>query len=472
MIAVIDGFDPVEADKPRTRQEFATSIANVKGWSGLARRTREKEILAILGKPDDVRTHADPGGIATTGTKEIWCYGTKGHLTFPTLGCVYIDTQGRAQYVYGGGNPPSPGLFKEGELRDLLCIIDTVPILSGQDYNPLPMIQIVNTLVTLPKDKALAAIEEYLRIAPGFRRDTRQGMILLLRTLFELPQPPGYMPYFYGVQPWPNWPNNREDIPCFPLWLVDDVPLMLVSSFASIGLAEPAQAHVDYFRKHGRLRARPLSPTNSPLQLLDLFAKHYLRLYSQDPDSRNAVIGKTLIINQLLRLVDSVSRVETDVYGRKFSGGRDIDERWKQITNEFAKLDIRWDAKQNKYTFKDGSSLPDLPVKHYRREIWKLDRVTGDGKVVVQRIHKGYIRLELTWSGPRGSKIEPGSLRLYVVNAKSAALAEIGLASLASAAMDGSDYVDSSMIELSEGQHVQIELVIGNTSARSSIYKP
>ena len=40
----------------------------------------ESEVVAILGRPDDVRTQFDPGGIGRVHTKEIWCYGTKGHL--------------------------------------------------------------------------------------------------------------------------------------------------------------------------------------------------------------------------------------------------------------------------------------------------------------------------------------------------------------------------------------------------------
>src|SRR5439155_26392043 len=74
--------------KPETRQAFARAMSKIK--EGMA----EKDVLALLGKPDDIRTHNDPGGISTTRTKEIWCYGTNGHLTFATLGRVYIDNEG------------------------------------------------------------------------------------------------------------------------------------------------------------------------------------------------------------------------------------------------------------------------------------------------------------------------------------------------------------------------------------------
>src|SRR5437588_45169 len=69
---------------PRTRAEFAAAMAKVK--KGMP----EKEVLALLGKPDDIRTQCDPGGIAVDRTtREVWRYGTNGHLTCPTLGCVY-----------------------------------------------------------------------------------------------------------------------------------------------------------------------------------------------------------------------------------------------------------------------------------------------------------------------------------------------------------------------------------------------
>jgi hypothetical protein len=73
---------------PRTRAEFAAAMAKIK--EGMT----EKEILDILGKPDDVRTQFDPGGVHLAQTKEIWCYGANGHLSFPTLGSIYVDENG------------------------------------------------------------------------------------------------------------------------------------------------------------------------------------------------------------------------------------------------------------------------------------------------------------------------------------------------------------------------------------------
>jgi hypothetical protein len=60
--------------------------------------TRE-EVEAILGKPDDVRTKYDPGGIRRAETEEIWRHGTNGHLTTATLGSIYIDGNGKVQAI-------------------------------------------------------------------------------------------------------------------------------------------------------------------------------------------------------------------------------------------------------------------------------------------------------------------------------------------------------------------------------------
>ena len=80
-------------------------------------------------------------------------------------------------------------MFTEDELRDLLRLLDTAPGLDGYSYNPLPVIQIVNKLQPLGKEKALAAIAEYVRVSDEWSdfRGPRSGMFLVLAVLFDLP---------------------------------------------------------------------------------------------------------------------------------------------------------------------------------------------------------------------------------------------------------------------------------------------
>lgn len=98
--AKTDGGTAIASDA-RDRVSFAGRLSTVR------ERLAADRVREILGPPDDIRRE----GIM--GTKERWCYGTSGHLTFPTLGEVYIDEKGTVQFVYGGqGQPPPAGMFR------------------------------------------------------------------------------------------------------------------------------------------------------------------------------------------------------------------------------------------------------------------------------------------------------------------------------------------------------------------------
>jgi hypothetical protein len=77
------------------RGAFAGAFAQVK--EGM----HTDELEALLGKPDDIRTQADPDGISISGVDQIWCYGTDQHLGFPTLATVDIDYVGRVRSFHG-----------------------------------------------------------------------------------------------------------------------------------------------------------------------------------------------------------------------------------------------------------------------------------------------------------------------------------------------------------------------------------
>ncbi len=204
-----------------SRQDFVDQISQLRVGMPV------DHVRELLGEPDDIRTHYDPGGISTARTKEIWCYGTNGHLTFPTLGQVYIDNHDEVQYVYGGRDPPehiyfvprpkpdppNPELIGEEELRELLRTIDRAPhlMMGPKPYRALDMIQIVNALQPLGKEKALAVIDEYLRVCSEFHSGAWTGSILILRLLFEVPVDPTVLPLSTGF-----W--ERQYRPQFPLY--------------------------------------------------------------------------------------------------------------------------------------------------------------------------------------------------------------------------------------------------------------
>ena len=386
--------EPVQANQ-RTRRDFAAAMAKIK--EGMP----EKDILAILGKPDDTQTQYDGGGISTYRTKEVWRYGTNGHLTFPTLGCVYIDTDGKAQYIYGGlGQPPDPGLLPEAELLPLLRLIDQAPSYGlGYHYDPLAVIRIVNALQPLGKEKALTAIDEYLRVATHFHSAAREGLFLVLRVLFEVPTDPGYMPKMGVGEEMPSQPADAKRIPRFPILLEDDIPLLLVRGYNLGGEPERAERHVAYFRAKGTLRERRLTPANTPLGLLGRFTKTTGQLY----DDTALSDCKLLIANQLLHLLDSVYRREEE-RGLRFQPGNGFDNRWKTVMAEVEKLDIRWSAEKGRYTFKDGSHLPDQVRKLYRRDIWKLQGLNDEATLIIERTGNKQVSVCLQRSWKKGAE--------------------------------------------------------------------
>ncbi len=261
---------PEASDAPprpayRSRRDFAAAMSRVK--KGMP----AQEVYELLGPPEDIRTQDDPRGITTAGTREVWRYGTAGHLTFPTLGCVAIDTDGDAQYIAGSGDPLcKPEDLPEEDLRRLLLLLDNAPSFhSSRRFNPLALIRVVNELLPLGKERALSVIEEYLRLC-SFAEDTAEdGVFLVLRVLFEVPEEPGYMPHMWVGAPSPEEPTDPQRLPHFPLLLLDDVPLLLIGGYSVGGRPELPHSHVRYFREHGRLRTKPLVPPADPLVFLD-----------------------------------------------------------------------------------------------------------------------------------------------------------------------------------------------------------
>jgi hypothetical protein len=451
-----------------SRAQFAQALSGVK--EGMT----ETEVQAILGKPDDVRTQHDPGGISTYRTKEIWCYGADGHGTFPTRGSVYIDKDGKAQYVFGGrGTPLAPEVMAESDLLPLLRLIDRMPSYnSGHAYDPSVVIRVANALHPLGKDKALAVVQEYTRVA-DWETPAPEGLFLVLRVLFDVPADPGHLPVMYVGAPGPAPPEDLTLLPRFPILLVDDIPLLLVSGYSLAGQAERVESHVEQLRDRGRWRAQPLTPTNNPFRSLAGYEQAYRLAYGQGPEEGHQV----MIINQLLRLVDGVYRLPPDRNGSRFAGGGNIAERWQRLTADATKRAIRWNVEKQRYTWEDGSHLPDVQPKAYRREIWKLEGLQGEAEVVLERRDEKRVRVNYSWSGHVGVKLGPAEVEVLApkgerVGARTETLTRFRPSSLGAVAGDQAFSSQSHEVELPEGEEIQVKLTVGDSVKLSPVYKP
>jgi hypothetical protein len=349
-------------EPPRGRRAFVQALNKIK--KGMP----EAEVIAIVGRPDDIGGKKERN---LGGTLKIWRYGTSGHKQPATLGQIWIDVDHRVQLIAGQGTPPPEGLLTEPELRRILEALLDLPGLNAGRYNPRPVIRAVNLLQPLGKGKALAAIEDFLRIFPFEIADykahnAREGVFVVLRALFEVPTGPTVFPYEIkspgGTMPpilvgyaTPG-PDDEKLLPRFPVAIEGDIPFCLAEDCALAGVPEPPEWHVSYFRKFGKLRAKPLSPTARPVEALLAFEKsprwYFKRIRARfyTDQHERVVLG-----NQVMRLLDTVDQVKPNCDGNAL--GFDSDEQNQKILNHASTLAVRWDAKESKYTLLDATSL-------------------------------------------------------------------------------------------------------------------
>jgi hypothetical protein len=353
----------------------------------------------------------------------------------------------------------SPEMIRE-EVEAILGKPDDV---SGWGYNPRSVIRAVNALQPLGKEKALAAVAEYLRVAPvSFDAPAVEGMFLVLRTLFEIPSPPGHMPVMMVGAPSPAGPEDRTKIPRFPIHIQDDIPFLMVSGYSLFGQAESPESHLNYFREHGVIRSLPLAPPPDPLASIS----RVLDALSKDGAGPDGATDYDMLFNQALWLLDSVYEVEDSPFGDKLYRAT-IGDREKAV-EAISRLKLRWDEKKQDYTFADGTTPRIDRPGPYRRNIWKPDIPELNLTMTIERINRKAIKVSVFWTeGEQELRNQPRVIRIYNASDRSLPLAQFQLEYL----KNGSTYTGAT-IKYEEGQ-VLVALFEGEkTTAQSPEYKP
>lgn len=435
-----------------SRAEFARALAKVKPGMPAS------EVRALLGEPGDVRTERDPGGITAARTVEVWRYGTNGHLTFGTLGTVHVQADGTVQYAFGGaGAPPPDGDFDERELRRLLRLVDAVPSYSG-DPDPLPLIQAVNALQRLGKARALAVLDEYLRVSSWLDDPGREGTFLVMRTLFEVPDDPGHLPPMFVGAPAPAAPADPRALPRFPLVIVEDVPFRVVYGYMLAGHPEQPEQHLEWFRRNGVIRERPLAPPAEPLALVETLAgasgTPFLRATGLDDEN-----GRRFILAQGLRLVATAFRERLPDRGP-------LDDGWRAVRAAYGARVLRWDGGADRYTLDDGSVLPAEPRPIYQRAIFTPAAPGATVRVILERRDEAEVLLELRVELERGASFPKGRLR--ILDEGGAELAGLDFIGLTAPPNSTAGMVQGSVVRLAEGTKVRAELALDGQPAQTS----
>ena len=177
----------------------------------------------------------------------------------------------------------------------IISLLDQATSMSFEDYNPAYVIQAVNVLQPLGKEKALEQIDSCLE-----NRDKSQyayGLFWVLRVLFEAPVGQGFPPVRMGTPSIPP-PAEPAKLPRFPIVMVQDIPFLAVRGYYLRGLPEPVEAHVAYFREHGIILEHPLAPPESITGIEEEFLQRWKAAYG---DAYTTQVSET-IKSQIARI--------------------------------------------------------------------------------------------------------------------------------------------------------------------------
>jgi hypothetical protein len=441
-------------EPPRNRTKFVEALNRVQ--EGMS----EAAVLGLLGRPDQKIVKEPPDGVAPRGTRhfESWRYGVMGQPPIATLGDIEFDQEREVNSIDGQGKALPEGLFTEEQIRKLIDLLNGVNFNGGAaGHEPGPLIRAVNALQPLGKEKALAAIEEYLRCAGQIRGER---VFLVLRTLFEVPAEPGYLPGIYdNGRADRRGPSDPKLLPRFPIALEGEIPFLIAGRVAWEGLGYPTpEQEIPYFRGLA-LRSKPLHPTTRPFAAIDEFTHSPRWSFKPQRDFAGAQVALLPgeLDTQAARLLGSVVRYEEDPCGCSPQADVGTAGRVRRRA-ELSKLQIRWDANHCRYTFADGTTLPEIRREKFS---WKPPLPGRSVAFTVQRTNPTCIEMGLNETWQSGAT-PVTNVKVYVVSVKQKPLYDFGL-------FGGWKWVN---LCLKEGTEIQAEFKFGETIQRSPVFKP
>jgi hypothetical protein len=276
--------------------------------------------------------------------------GTKAGQTITWKNSVPVLPQSVGAVKITGPDPLSPAL-------QAIC---GAPSVGQKGFNPAALVRAVNHLQALGKDRAIAELRAFLKIARACQfveRDPanidtsdRDCVFLIVRLLFEPADPKGQRPWLRVGRMLPSPAAEDKALwPLFPLALQDDIPFIVMDFIDSGWVAKDPGIHVDWAEKHGKLRARPLRPADDPLRAAeDLGAQPPAKKLLGEPKSH---LGG-MLRRQGYNMVKSIVKLQPGSFEFYPCPNYDADADWKELRKNAAKLSIRWDVQKQTYVVK------------------------------------------------------------------------------------------------------------------------
>lgn len=242
--------------------------------------------------------------------------------------------------------PAAPKLSVE------LIAINAAAGWAARNPNGVGLIRAVNALQRVGKERALALLEEYLKLTDTpderYNSDERDVVFWIVRLLFEPIRPDERIPFPHIlVFPIANDPAQEPDWPLDPIALVDDIPFMVGSQSGGFsGIPTPPSEHIRWARRYGVIRDQELKPTTNPLLAVDaLFKSKRFRQLLPDPGFTRTVTIRA----QALAMLEGI----LPPFSSRFLFGAEQETEWQKRLQTAAKLKIEWDAKTERFVVRE-----------------------------------------------------------------------------------------------------------------------
>jgi hypothetical protein len=234
-------------------------------------------------------------------------------------------------------------------LSPTILMINGVPLFcegrTSKSWNPVMLIRAVNHLHSLGKEKAIAELWQFMKIALRSRgeRDPAdidtsdcQCVFLIVRLLFDLKDSGQRFPKDYLGEPSPE--KEDESLwPAYPLAISKDVPFLVIER-SSPGFGPPPNPSEDLVaaERGVKLRMRPLRPADNPISAIDKLLALPQTKRLCDSEEFRAMLRR--------QAWQSIAHLFPAVAGDDFS-----EAAWEERKKIAAKMVIRWDVKKQNY---------------------------------------------------------------------------------------------------------------------------
>ena len=312
---------------------FRLAYSIIQGWN-------QGQVRNLLGPPDDVLA-ADDSADINPDRCLVWCYGSIGHGTFPTLGKVVFDLPGglSQQVFWQKTDPPSMSVISDAEM-------DTHLRRLGQDLpsDLLWVIRAANVLRPLGKEKALAVMVEYSRVSDQWGSDR---LFWLGRALFAWLRPNASSNVPYNGPTTPSLSDSAKWMD-FPVMESDGIPFSFHTGRLPGDVPWPFENYASKCQVDWVLRRWELRPSNDPFHVLKRIA-HDRRWKLISFGGMEALTERRIEMDFMPELLALVR----DAWKPK-EVGENVDWREPPITfeklhAEFLAAKVHWDGKKQNY---------------------------------------------------------------------------------------------------------------------------